>query len=342
MARPLRIEQIGSWYHVTARGNERREIFRGDRDRWRFIELLEEMVGMFGVRLHVFVLMANHYHLLAEPTELNLSRAVHWLNVSYSVWFNRRHERSGHLFQGRFKSVLVDPEGWGLEVSRYLHLNPVRVGRLGLGKGELQRSRSVGAEKPDPELVRKRTACLRQYRWSSFRAYIGTVKAPAWLTTAAVLKLGGKSRKAPERYREYCEEAIREGLPESPWSQVIGQAVLGSERFVAELSGKLGRTVPERLRRRPAFAEIVGVVEKVYGKKWEEFRDRYGDMGRDLVLYLARRECGMSFGELSARAEIKYPSAAAAVRRFAARAKSNRSIARLLNRAISELNNEQS
>jgi REP element-mobilizing transposase RayT len=141
MARPLRIERVGCWYHVTARGNERRDIFREDKDRRHFLELLETAVAMFALRLHAYVLMSNHYHLLVELTEANLARAMHWLNVSYTVWFNRRHGRSGHLFQGRFKSVVVEPEGWGLEVSRYLHLNPVRLRRHGLGKRELQRSR---------------------------------------------------------------------------------------------------------------------------------------------------------------------------------------------------------
>src|SRR5213594_3117448 len=107
MARPLRIERIGCWYHLTARGNERRDIFRDDKDRRHFLELLEEVVSMFAVRLHAYVLMSNHYHLLVEITEANLSRAIHWLNVSYTVWFNRRHGRSGHFFEGRFKSVLV-------------------------------------------------------------------------------------------------------------------------------------------------------------------------------------------------------------------------------------------
>ena len=134
MARTLRIERIGCWYHLTARGNERRDIFRDDKDRRHFLELLEEVVSMFAVRLHAYVLMSNHYHLLVEITEANLSRAIHWLNVSYTVWFNRRHGRSGHLLQGRFKSVVVEPERWGLEVSRYIHLNPSRLRRLGLGK----------------------------------------------------------------------------------------------------------------------------------------------------------------------------------------------------------------
>src|SRR5262245_7521982 len=104
MARPLRIERPGGRYHVTARGNERRAIYRDDRDRLRFLELLGEARERYGVRVHAYVLMDNHFHLLVETPEANLSRAMQWLNVSYSVWFNRRRDRSGHLFQGRFHS----------------------------------------------------------------------------------------------------------------------------------------------------------------------------------------------------------------------------------------------
>src|SRR5436190_1240824 len=101
MARPLRIVRAGAWYHITARGNELRIIYRSDRDRHQFLDLLGEMVELFKVSLHAYVLMDNHYHLLMQLNEANLSRAVHWLNVSYSVWFNRRHVRPCHLFQGR-------------------------------------------------------------------------------------------------------------------------------------------------------------------------------------------------------------------------------------------------
>ena len=149
MARPLRIEHAGGWYHVTSRGNERRAIFRDDRDRTHFLELLQNMVGRFNLRVHCFVLMDNHYHLIVELRQANLSLALQWLNLSYSAWFNRRHDRVGHLFQGRFKSVLFSALASALELSRYVHLNPVRVGALGLGKGHRAASRAGAASVPD-------------------------------------------------------------------------------------------------------------------------------------------------------------------------------------------------
>ena len=342
MARPLRIERVGCWYHITARGNERRAIFRDDQDRRRFLSLQEEAVGMFALRLHAYVLMANHYHLLIELTEANLSRAIHWLNVSYTVWFNRRHGRSGHLLQGRFKSVVVEAQAWGLELSRYLHLNPVRLRRLGLAKGDVQRSRSVGIERVDREQLQERIRTLRSYTWSSYRAYIGTATKPGWLTTETVLKLGGKSTNSAERYRQYCEEAIRQGAAESPWDELVGQAVLGGERFVAGLVRNLKKTDPgrRRLQRRPRWAEVVRVVEKIRGEKWAQFRDRYGDVGRDLALYLGRTACGLSIVELSNSAGLKYMSAATAVRRFSDRIRTVGAIAGMLKQATDQLHNE--
>ena len=138
MARPLRMEVPGGCFHITARGNERKDIFREDRDRVHFLGLLGEWSGRFGTRLLAYVLMDNHYHLVVEAPEANLSRAMQWLNVSYSVWFNRRHRRHGHLLQGRFKAVLIEDRRGLQEVARYVHLNPVRLGRLDLDKKRRQ------------------------------------------------------------------------------------------------------------------------------------------------------------------------------------------------------------
>src|SRR5262249_30053416 len=170
MARPLRIEKAGGWYHVAARGNERKPIYRDERDREHFLELIEEMVVRFRVHLHCYVLMDNHYHLVLELTETNLSRAAQWLNVSYSVWFNHRRRRSGHLFQGRFKSVAVDRDAWALSLSRYLHLNPVRIKAMGLSKTDRQAQHAGLLPAPNAQEVRRRMEILQSYRWSSYRA----------------------------------------------------------------------------------------------------------------------------------------------------------------------------
>src|SRR5436309_3424459 len=117
MARPLRINRAGAWFHVAARGTGRKEIFLEDSYRWHWLELLEELVHRFRVQVHAYAMMSNHYHLLIETPEANLSKAMQWLQTSYSMWFNRKRGRVGPLFQGRYKALVVEPQSWGLEVS---------------------------------------------------------------------------------------------------------------------------------------------------------------------------------------------------------------------------------
>ena len=324
MSRPLRIERAGGWYHITGRGNERRALYRDNRDRVHFCELLGEMVARFLVRLHAYVLMDNHYHLIVELTEPNLSRTGQWLNVSYSVWFNRRHGRSGHLFQGRFKSVVVDPNQWGLELSRYVHLNPVRVGRMGLGKTNRQNQRVGASSSPEARVVKERIARLRRYRWSSYRAYVGLAKRPEWLECDRVLGLGGgRKEERQQKYREYVESAVREGLEKSPWEALEDQVVLGGQEFLQKLRAHVTGNAREQRgakrlgQARPKLEEVIAGLEKVKGQPWAEIRDRHGDDGRDLVLYVGRRACGLKLGELAAVAGMSdYKAVSIAVRRY--------------------------
>jgi REP element-mobilizing transposase RayT len=309
---------------VTARGNERRSIYRDDRDRRHFCQLTGETVAAFGWKLHAYVLMDNHFHLLVETPEPNLGRGMQWLNVSYSVWFNRRHGRSGHLFQGRYKAILVDPLGWGLELSRYVHLNPVRLGRHGLDKADRQRDRAGVGEKPDSTLVKGRIRELRAYAWSSYRAYLGLAMAPAWLTTGRILELGcaRKGQSARETYREHVESAIRQGLAESPWEKLTAQTVLGGMEFVRQVAGAVQGNTREQprwrqLRRSPKMEEIIAAVEKVKAERWDTFRDRHGDWGRDLALYLGKKGFGIKLKELGeAAGGMDYMSVSAAVKRL--------------------------
>ncbi|HVN79871.1 MAG TPA: transposase, partial [Terriglobia bacterium] len=236
MARPLRIYVPGAWYHVTARGNERRDIFRDEADRQRFLAQLGAMVERYRVRLYAYVLMNNHYHLLLEPSEGNLSRALQWLNASYSQWFNRRHRRSGHLLEGRFQSRLVEAERWGLELSRYVHLNPIRTGRQGLDKKRREGWRRGVGRAVKGQAVADRVEQLLAYRWSSYPAYVGLADCPAWLSCDRVLGLiGGPKRERREAYQCYVEQGAQEGMEPSPWEQLKGQVVLGEESFVNQL-----------------------------------------------------------------------------------------------------------
>jgi len=342
MARPLRIEKAGAWYHLTARGNELKPIYRDERDREHFLELIQEMVVRFRVRLHCYVLMDNHYHLMLELTEANLSRAAQWLNVNYSVWFNRRHQRCGHLFQGRFKSVALARDEWGLSLSRYLHLNPVRIKALGLSKAHRSAQRVGLSCAPNAQVVRRRLEILKKYRWSSYRAYIGQGQAPGWLECATVLGLAGGNKAERRRwYRDYVENAVREGLEESPWESVREQVALGGREFLRQLKKHItGENQEQRGARRlrterPTFAAVVAAIEKAKGRPWAEFRDEYGDTGRNLALYLGRRLCGLKLVQLAREAEMNnYGVVATNVRRYELRLEEDRAeqgrVARIL------------
>ena len=347
MARPPRIERPGAWYHLTSRGIERRLIFTDNRDYAHFIELLPELAGRFGVQIHAYVLMPNHYHLLLETSRPNLSQAMQWLNVSYSVWFNRRHRRCGPLFQGRFKAIIFDPQTTALTLSRYLHLNPVRIRRLGLDKTSQQTLRAGLSGEPEAEIIARRLALLRAHPWSSYPAYVGRKTAPPWLHTATILRYLGKGKGSVQQaYCQYVEAAIREGLPPSPWQDTIAQVVLGSAEFLKRL--RKGWRGDERecsglkhLRGLPTWQEVIAVVEKLRGEPWEQFRDRYGDWGRDLALWLGRTRCALKLKELGALAGgIDYVSVSSAVRRFGVRLARDKTCRKLTARAIATLHNE--
>jgi REP element-mobilizing transposase RayT len=324
---------------------ERRAIYRDNKDRIDWLDLLGEGAELWRLTIHGYVLMDNHFHLLVETGEPNLSRAMHWLNTSYIVWFNRRHGRAGPLFQGVYKAILVDRNGWGLMLSRYLHLNPVRAKQMGLGKAARRADRLGVRGQPARGLVQERIEHLRRYRWSSYRAYIGLAKRPAWLECDAVLELNGKGAKVEQmkNYQRYVEEAVREGLQESPWEQVKGQLFLGPQQVWEKLcktiqAGKREQPQRRNLARRPSFAEIISVVEDLKDERWEDIRDRRGDWGRELALYLGRRLSVMKLTELGcAIGGSDYAAVSVAIKRFQGRLNTDKKLAQIVKRAHTRL-----
>ena len=296
MARPLRVDVEDGWYHVTARGDHRQVIFHDDRDHGHFAELLEEMSGRFRVVVMAYVCMGNHYHVLVCTPEANLSRAIQWLNISYSVWFNKRRGEIGHVFQGRFKSIVVENEAWGLELSQYVHLNPVRIRALGQGKRDRAADRAGVSRGPTAEEVKRRLGVLRQYRWSSYRAMAGYCGKPAWLDTETLLARAGGTAK----YREMVEDRIRQGVEETPWDHVKLGLALGTAVFARKIQSclKSGREMPGKrhLRKQVGFEDVVGVVERLGGEPWRAFCERHGDKRRDLVLWAGAPLYGADVG----------------------------------------------
>ena len=358
MARPLRIDVQDGWYHVMSRGTDRREIFTGDapsaqkaggtsRDCGHFLELLEEMVERYGVKVHAYVLMWNHYHLLVQTPHGNLSRAMQWLNVSYGVWFNRKHERVGPLLQGRFKSVPIDGEGfWALQASVYLHLNPVRVKGLGLGKRE-RKAEGLGlSPPPSPELVKARLETLRGHQWSSYPAYAGYAPRPAWLTCEDLWQRARRGGVSVEvAYRWHVETPLKAEVKdmETFGERVRGALAVGSEAFMdrlRRLAHGNPRTQPavRKWQRELPFTRVIAAVAAQKGESWERFWDRHGDEGRDMALWLGRRHCGLTLAELgAATGGLSAAAAGAGVRRMDQRRLTDAENAKVLNRAEDHL-----
>ncbi len=317
MARPLRIDVENGWYHVTARGQNRQAMYNEARDYTEFLSRLEELNNRYGLEVHAYVLMPNHYHLLVRTPRANLSEAMQWLNNGYGMWRNRRHGLTGHVFQGRFKSILVEGAGWLLELSRYLHFNPVAVKGLGWGKAEKAAERK-GLRSATPEVIAARLEVLRRYRWSSYRAYAGYEAAPEWLYRQEVLK---RVEGGGDGYRREVEDRLTQSQPEELWSKLRWGVVLGGAKY-AESVRERARVVRETqgrsaLRREIYWLEVVRAVERVKGERWSDFVDRYGDWGRELAFWVGRRRCGMTLQELGAEAGgADYSAVSESIRHF--------------------------
>jgi len=276
MARPLRIEFPGAVYHLTSRGNEKKRIFLADEDRKSFLNLLADVNTRYHWMCHAYCLMNNHYHLLIETPEGNLSIGMRQLNGVYTQAFNRRHGRVGHLFQGRFKAILIEKDTHLLEACRYVVLNPVRAGAI---------------ENPE------------QWKWSSYRATEGREKPHPCLSTDWILhQFGGAREKAKREYRRFVREGMRR---ESLWGEVKAQSILGTEGFVERLIDYLRghKDIPEipktqRYLNRPGLGELFSArVLQDMGKRnerIEEALERHGYTQREVADHL-----GMHFTSIS-------------------------------------------
>ena len=259
MARPLRIEYPGAVYHITTRGNAYQDVFLDDTDREEFLEILEQTVDRFNWLCHAYCLMTNHYHLLIETVDPTLSRGMRQLNGVYTQAFNRRHEQVGHLFQGRYKAILVEKEAYLLELARYIVLNPVRAKMV---------------KKPE------------EWEWSSYRATAGLSEVPPFLTTDWILSQFADERKKAQRlYRRF----VAKETGRSPWDDLKGQIYLGSEKFIKSIpkpKTKLNE-VPraQRLLDRPRLKEIFAEAETEDEGIFKAYHD-YGYTMREIAEYL--------------------------------------------------------
>jgi len=276
MTRPLRLEFQDAIYHVTSRGNARNAVFLDDQDRESFFVCLGEVVVRFGWLCHAYCLMDNHYHLLIETPEGNLSLGMRQLNGVYTQRFNRHHGSVGHLFQGRFKAIVVDRDCYLLELCRYVVLNPIRAAMV---------------------------KHIEHYPWSSYPATMGLTNCPGWLSTVWLLGHFSKHRtEAQRRYAVFVAEGV--GLP-SPWRAVRGQSLLGPEAFVEKMRPLLGqkaelKEIPRAQRLLHRASLMVLFTNVIQGNKVlrnEAIRKAYLDDGYSMAAIA--RHAGVHYSTVS-------------------------------------------
>jgi REP-associated tyrosine transposase len=351
MARSLRIDVPDGWYHVLNRGVERRPIFHRAEANSHFLELLGCLPSRFGVRLHAYVLMGNHYHLQVETPQANLSRAMQWLNMSYAAWFNRRQQRSGPLFQGRFKAILHDPESSALVINRYIHLNPVRLKALGGHEARSGAEDRSGAGEagtsPNRELVKARVEALSSYRWSSYQVYVGIARNPGWLTTESIYRFFGDHTLHSLRgaYRRQLEEMAALGQWETNWQASIKATILlGPDKFVQKMVGILkgdrreqtGLRVKERMS--VDWGNIIEAVTEVWDQQWDAPANSRGNGALPTAFFLGQRYAGLRLKEMGELAGgVEYPAVNAAIARLEKRLKIDRDLQKKLKKVAAKL-----
>jgi REP element-mobilizing transposase RayT len=253
MARPLRIEFAGALYHVTSRGDGQEDIYLEDDDRQAYLDILGQTCKRFNWAVHAYCLMDNHYHLLIETPDANLSKGMRHLNGVYTQKFNRYHNRVGHVFQGRYKAILIQKESYLLELARYIVLNPVRAQML----------RSAN-----------------DWPWSSYRATAGFIEPEKWLIVDWVLSAFSKRKSlAVKRYRDFVSQGRNQP---KPWEQLKNQIYLGSDEFVDEMQRKISvdsnlSEVPSTQKRQ--VAKSLGYYEKKYKDRDDAIVNAYASGG---------------------------------------------------------------
>lgn len=288
MTRPLRIEYEGAFYHITARGNEKKRIFHSRNDHERFKYHLTESIEKYTYRLHCYVLMSNHYHLLIETPKANMSKILHYLNSAYSNYFNSKEKRVGHLFQGRYKAILIDSDNYLLEVSRYLHLNPVRA---------------------------KITERPEDYPYSSYRTYISENKENIVFSNLILEMIGGNvpNACAKYKYKEYVELFIKKKI-ENPFKKLKAGVILGEKRFTdktiqrikLENQNKKGIAYKKSLNHSVDVGGILDIVCRYFHIEKKEILYSKNPECTNITIYLLKKFTGLSnekignlFGNLS-------------------------------------------
>ena len=311
MTRPLRIQYPGAYYHVTSRGNERKNIFRKNGDRKQFLSYLKSAYLRYGAVIHVFCLMNNHYHLLLETPKGNLSQIMLHINGAYTNYFNIKHKRRGHLFQGRYKAILIEADSYAGELSRYIHLNPVRASLIDM-----------------PE----------KYKWSSHRFYLGRNNKPEWLRTDFILGYFEEDGSFPEKRYQGFVNAKLYGEYESPLKETAASTILGTEKFIEIIRDKYvnGKRGDRDL---PALAEIAMSVDidEVYREIYKIVAHNES-LTKKMTLYLCLRYNGMKLKDIGKYFNISESAVSEASKRFDILLKKHKPLRKNIETARKKLN----
>lgn len=271
MARPLRIEYPGAYYHITSRGNERKAIFKNKTDRNSFLSYLKSAYLRYGATIHVYCLMNNHYHLLIETPKGNLSKIMQHINSAYTTYYNVKHKRAGHLFQGRYKAILVDADAYAGELSRYIHLNPVRAGMVDM-----------------PE----------KYTWSSYQYYIGKKKKPDWLAIDFIQSyFEQKNLSVQKNYTNFVLAEIL-GNSDNPLEKTVASTILGDDSFIEKITDKY-LSNRKKDRELPALRELKKIerIDLVY-KEVKNLIGYSDSISKKAALYICHQFSGKSLKEI--------------------------------------------
>ena len=335
MARHLRVEYPGALYHITARGNDRRPIFETVEDRRHLLDLLAQGLERYEVTLYAYVLLGNHYHLVLQTEHPNLHEFMHYLNTAYTVWVNKRNRRSGHLFEGRYKAIAMEDEGYLLSVSGYVHLNPVRV------RGWMHRP------------VAQRLQRVESHAWSSYRAYTRAGQNdsdPSIACDRVWGKLHARTeREGRKRYRQYIRNWLMKEQEErskpkrerdetvlNPLANVQLGCFAGGDQFRDFIQDLLGRDREldqefvgyKQWRKETPLRELLARVAQVRGVPEKTLLERKRpNVERDVAIFLCREVGQKRLNEISEPFGVKYPAISVACKRVRARAAADRRFA---------------
>lgn len=320
MGRPLRIEFENAVYHITSRGNERKKIYRDDGDKEKFLGLLEDYKNRYNFLIHCFVLMDNHYHLVIETLRPNLIKIMHGLNSGYTGYFNKKYKRSGHLFQGRYKAIIVDKENYLLELSRYVHLNPLRA-----------------------KIINK----PQDYKWSSYGGYIrkkevNNLNNYNWLLSI----FGNEEKKSRRQYKEFVEEGIAKKL-QNPVKRAVGNMILGSKEFIDSILVKIDRDeIGQEIANRNEILktinpqEVIKEVSNKYKIKPIEITNTgtRNNEARNVAIYITRNVCELSNKETAKIfGGIKESAVSKVVKRLENNIKTNKALKQITEQLMSNV-----